>query len=230
MHRSYKVALGTSATALILSGIGALALAQSPPPGGPPPGGPPPGGPPPAMSQAPLPTLKGPVTFVLDPGHTYPTFFADHRGISTWMGKFNKTTGTVVLDRTAKTGTVDVTVDIGSINFGHEKMNEHALSGDMFDVTKFATATYSGKFTKFNGDVPTEVSGNLTLHGVTKPVKLTITRFACKPGMGVGAGVTCGGDATAEFNRADFGISFGVPMGMDPNTRLMIQVEGAQQK
>lgn len=222
MHRSVSVAAWATTAALALGGVAAITVAQAPPPGGPPPGGPPP-----AMSQAPLPTPKGPVTYVLDPNHTYPTFFADHRGISTWSGKFNKTTGTVVLDRTAKTGSIDVTVDIGSINFGHQKMNEHALSGDMFDVTKFATATYSGKFSKFKGDVPTEAEGNLTLHGVTKPVALHITRFACKPAMG--GGVTCGGDATAEFNRSDFGISFGVPMGMDPNTKLYIQVEGNAQ-
>jgi polyisoprenoid-binding protein YceI len=221
-----RTATGWSAAAalLALSGLAAAGFAQSPPPPGGPPGGPP-LGPPPAMSPPPVPA--GPVTYIIDPNHTYPTFEADHHGVSTWIGKFNRTSGTVVLDRTAKTGTVDIVVEIGSINFGHEKMNAHAMSADMFDVATFPTATYKGRFSKFNGDVPTEVQGDLSLHGVTRPVTLVINRFACRPGMG--GVLTCGGDASTSFNRADFGIAFGVAGGFDPLTHLLIQVEAAQQ-
>ena len=176
-----------------------------------------------ALAQTPA---TGAVTYTVDPSHTYPTFFADHHGVSTWSGKFNKSSGTIVLDRTAHKGTVSISIDINSINFGLDKMNEHALSADMFNAAQFPTATYQGTFSQFNGDVPTQVQGTLTLHGVTKPVTLTIERFACKPGMG--GREVCGGDATTTFNRADFGISFGVDMGMDPNTKLVIQVEATR--
>ncbi len=77
-----------------------------------------------------------------------------------------------MLDRAAKTGSLDITVDINSIDFGHEKMNEHAKKPDIFDVAKYPTATYKSKAIKFTGDVPTSVDGELTLHGVTKPVTL----------------------------------------------------------
>jgi len=223
-YLAFHAATSAAAVLAILS-LGHASQAQSPPPGGPPPGGPPPGG---AMSMVMQATPKGPVTYIIDPEHTYPTFFADHHGVSSWSGKFNKSTGTVVLDRTAKTGTVDITVEIGSINYGHEKMDEHAKSPDIFDAVKYPTAVYKGTFSKFSGDVPTEVQGNLTLHGVTKPLTLKIDRFACRPGMG--GVMVCGGDASTTFNRADFGVDFGVSMGFDPNTRLAIQVEAKQQQ
>src|SRR6185369_12953852 len=112
------------------------------------------------------------------PNHTYPSFEADHMGgMSIWRGKFTKSSGTVVFDREAKAGTVEVNVETASVDFGHAKMNEHAKGAEIFDVAKYPTATYKGKFTKFNGDVPAEISGELTLHGVTKPVTLQINQF-----------------------------------------------------
>src|ERR1700722_2447390 len=92
-----------------------------------------------------------PVTYILDPAHTYPSFAADHKGgLSVWRGKFDTTSGKVVYDKAAKSGSIDVTVDMNSIDFGMPKLNEHAKSGDIFDTAKYPTATYSGKFTKFN--------------------------------------------------------------------------------
>jgi polyisoprenoid-binding protein YceI len=115
--------------------------------------------------------LAAPVTYVLDPAHTYPSFEADHMGgLSVWRGKFTATSGKVVYDKVAKSGAIDVTVDMSSIDFGMPKLNEHAKSAEIFDTTKFPTATYSGKFTKFNGSAPAEAEGTLTMHGVTKPL------------------------------------------------------------
>lgn len=169
----------------------------------------------------------GPLTYDIDPMHTYPSFEADHRGISFWRGKFKQTSGKVVLDRSAKTGTLDITVNIASIDFGLDKMNAHALTAEMFDVAKYPTATYMGKFSKFNGDEPIEVQGELTLHGVTKPLTLTINRFVCKPALGPGNEV-CGGDASASFDRGDFGINYGLPM-TSSLVRLAIQVEATRE-
>ena len=81
-------------------------------------------------------------TYTIESNHTYPSFEADHFGISTWRGKFNKTSGQITLDRAKKTGTTDITIDTSTIDFGHAKMNEHAKSAEMFDVAKFPTATY----------------------------------------------------------------------------------------
>jgi len=108
--------------------------------------------------------FAAPVTYDIEPNHTYPSFEADHMGLSVWRGKFNKSSGSVTIDREAKTGSLDITVDINSIDFGHDKMNEHAKKPDIFDAAKYPTATF--KSTKFNytGDVPTSVDGQLTLH------------------------------------------------------------------
>jgi len=118
-------------------------------------------------------------TYNIDPSHTYPSFEADHMGVSVWRGKFDKTSGTVTLDRAAKTGTVDITIDTSSIDFGMTKMNDHAKSADMFNVEKFPTATFKSTSVKFNGDTPVAVDGQFTLLGVTKPLTLNINKFKC---------------------------------------------------
>jgi polyisoprenoid-binding protein YceI len=172
-------------------------------------------------------SFAAPVTYVLDPAHTYPSFEADHMGgLSVWRGKFDTTSGKVVYDKDAKSGSIEVTVDIASINFGNPKLNEHAKSGEIFDAAKYPTATYSGKFTKFNGASPTEATGNLTMHGVTKPVTLMINQFTCKQNP-MSKKEVCGADATATFNRADFGVNFGEKYGFKQEVKLQIQVEGS---
>ena len=168
-----------------------------------------------------------PVTYTIDPTHTYPSFEADHMGgQSIWRGKFNKTTGKVILDVAAKSGEVDVTVDAASINFGMDALNEHAKSADMFDVAKFPTATYKGRISRWNGDVPVEVEGNFTLKGVTKPLKLTINSFLCKPSPMTHKEV-CGADAAASFNRDEWGLDFGKSIGFNMKTKLLISIEAS---
>lgn len=172
--------------------------------------------------------IAAPATYNLDPGHTYPSFEADHMGgLSTWRGKVNENSGKVVLDRAAKTGTVEVTMKMDTIDFGHAKMNEHAIGAEIFDVAKFPTATYKGKFSKFNGDTPTEVQGELTLHGVTKPVTLQINKFLCKEHPVLKREV-CGADASGSLKRSDFGVSYGEAYGFNMDVKLLIQVEGVK--
>jgi polyisoprenoid-binding protein YceI len=171
--------------------------------------------------------FAAPVTYILDPNHTYPSFEADHMGgLSVWRGKFTDTKGNVVYDKDAKSGSIDITVNVASIDFGMAKMDEHAKSPEIFDAGKYPTATYTGKFSKFNGATPTEAQGTLTLHGVTKPVTLTINSFLCKPNPMTKKEV-CGADASASFNRADFGVKFGDSYGFKMDVKLQIQVEGS---
>ena len=171
--------------------------------------------------------FAAPVTYVLDPNHTYPSFEADHKGgLSVWRGKFDTSSGPVVLDRDAKAGTIEVTVDVSSIDFGMPKLNEHAKSADIFDVAKYPTATFKGKFTKFSGTSPTQAEGTFTLHGVTKPLTLNIDKFLCKPDP-MSKKEVCGADATATLNRADYGVNFGDKYGFNMAVKLQIQVEGS---
>jgi polyisoprenoid-binding protein YceI len=171
--------------------------------------------------------FAAPVTYVIDPNHTYPSFEADHfGGLSVWRGKFDATSGKVVYDKEAKSGSLDVTVDMNSIDFGNPKLNEHAKSAELFDATKFPTATFTGKFTKFNGATPTEAQGTLTMHGVTKPVTLQINSFKCMQNP-MSKKEVCGADASANINRADFGVNFGDKYGFKQDVKLLIQVEGS---
>jgi polyisoprenoid-binding protein YceI len=171
--------------------------------------------------------FAAPVTYTIDPAHTYPSFSADHfGGLSVWRGKFNTTSGKVVYDKDAKSGSIEVTVDMTSINFGMPKLDAHARSAELFDATKYPTATYSGKFTKFNGTAPTEAQGTLTMHGVTKPVTLTIESFKCMQSPMTKKEV-CGAEASATFSRADFGVDYGVKYGFNQEVKLQIQVEGS---
>ncbi len=164
-------------------------------------------------------------TYTIDPNHTYPSFEADHMGgVSVWRGKFEKSSGKITLDRAAKTGTVDITIDTTSLDFGHNKMNEHAMSKEMFNVEQFPTATYKGNTIKFQGDTPVSVEGQLTLLGVTKPVTLTINKFKCIPHPMLKREV-CGADASASFKRTDFGLNYGIAYGFAPEVKLAIQVE-----
>jgi polyisoprenoid-binding protein YceI len=169
--------------------------------------------------------LAAPETYEIDPAHTYPTFEADHMGgLSYWRGKINSSTGKVTIDKTAGTGTVEMTMDMKSIDFGNQALNDHAQTPDLFDTAKFPTATYTGKLTKFVNGSPTEVDGQLTMHGVTKPVTLKINSFLCKPDQRAGK-QRCGADATAQINREDFGVDFGKSFGFKMDVTLRISVE-----
>ena len=169
-----------------------------------------------------------PVTYKVDPEHTYPSFEADHfGGVSVWRGKFTENSGTVVLDREAKTGTVDILVNTNSFDTGLEKLDTHVKSSDagMLDTPKFPTATYKGKLAKFKDGAPTEVEGELTLRGVTKPVTLTIRSFKCMPHP-MKKKEFCGADAFTTINRADFGVDWGKSFGFGMDVKLSIQIEG----
>jgi polyisoprenoid-binding protein YceI len=172
--------------------------------------------------------VAAPATYNVDPNHTFPSFEADHMGgLSVWRGKFNATSGTITLDKEAQAGSVDIKIDAASLDFGHEKLNGHAKGPELFDVEKFPTATYAGKLTGFKNGAPTEVDGNLTLHGVTKPVTLKINKFLCKPHP-MSKKEVCGADASGKINRDDFGVGYGKQMGFDMNVNLQIQIEAVK--
>jgi polyisoprenoid-binding protein YceI len=169
-----------------------------------------------------------PVTYKIDPDHTYPSFEADHMGgLSILRGTFKTTSGSITLDKAAKTGTIDITVDTKSLAFVNDKLTDHAKKDPkMFDVEKYPTATFKGKLTKFSGEAPTEAQGDLTLHGVTKPLTLKINQFMCKQHPMKKVEV-CGADATGTFNRFDYGITYGDSFGFKPDVKLEIEVEAS---
>lgn len=162
--------------------------------------------------------------YTIDPTHTYPSLEFPHMGISVWRGKFDKTAGTITLDRAAKTGTVEVSVDVNSINFGLDAMDTKARSEDFFNTAKYPTATYKGTI-RFSGDKPSSVDGEVTIMGVTRPVPLTLNLFNCIPHPMLKKEV-CGADAEGELNWGDFGMKMSqYAKGDMGRTKLRIQVE-----
>ncbi|HET7844117.1 MAG TPA: YceI family protein, partial [Xanthomonadales bacterium] len=152
-------------------------------------------------------TLAHEERYTLDPDHTYPSMEVPHMGLSVFRGKFNRTTGTATIDREAHTGTIEAHIDMASVDFGHDKVNEHLRTKDFFDVATHPEAVYRGKLV-FAGDEVVAVDGELTLLAVTKPLRLAVNQFACvehpyfkKP--------WCAGDASAKLERADFGMGMG---------------------
>lgn len=169
--------------------------------------------------------VAAPVTYEIDPTHTYPSFEADHfGGMSVWRGKFDKTSGKIVYDKAAGSGTVDVVVDAASIDYGLGIMNEKAKSAELLDVAKYPQATYKGKLDGFSNGVPTKVVGDLTLHGVTKPVELKILSFKCMQHP-MYKREFCGADALATIQRDQFNMDFGKAYGFKMDVTLRIQVE-----
>ena len=162
--------------------------------------------------------------YTIDPAHTYPSFEADHMGISVWRGKLDKSSGGVDLDKVAGTGNVDVTLDLSSIDFGLDALNTWATGKDFFDVANHPTATYKGKLVDFVDGKPTRVAGTLTLHGVSRPVDLKIGLFKCIPHP-IFKRELCGADATGTFDRSAFGLNAGKDYGFSMDVALRIQVE-----
>lgn len=166
-------------------------------------------------------------TYAVDGGHTFPTFEYKHLGFSTMRGRFDKTSGTIALDAAKKSGSADITIDVGSVSTGVAKLDEHLKSGDFFDAAKYPTITFKSSDFRFEGDTLTAVAGDLTIHGVTRPVTLAVSSLTCKdhPMKKV---PSCGGDASATIKRSDFGIDKYVPAVSDEIT-LHIGIEAQKQ-
>lgn len=168
--------------------------------------------------------VAAPVTYVIDPTHTYPSFEADHMGLSYWRGKLTKNAGSIVYDKTDGSGSVDVQMDLASIDFGLEAMNAWARGEKFFNVAKNPGASFKGRFDGASGGVPTRVVGELTLNGQTRPLTLTIHQLKCVPHPLFKRDL-CGADASGSFKRDDFGLGAGKDWGFKMDVNLRIQVE-----
>ncbi|HEY6925259.1 MAG TPA: YceI family protein [Steroidobacteraceae bacterium] len=153
------------------------------------------------------PVLKAsPVTFSVEPDHTLPKFSYTHFGFSRQEVRFDRATGKIVLDMQAKTGSVNISIDMASVNSGIELFNKHLKSGDFFNVDKYPTATFKSNAITFEDDRPVSISGELTLHGVTQSVIFTVTSFKHGPHEYHQNREAIGGNATATVSREQFGL------------------------
>ena len=166
-------------------------------------------------------------TYQIDNEHTFPSFEIRHIGWSTFRGRFDSTSGTITLDRATKTGAADVTIDVDSISTGVEKLDAELKSAGFFDAATYPKITFKSGAFRFKGDKLVAMTGDLTMHGVTRPVTLTVDSFACKqhPFKKVPA---CGADASARIRRSDWGISKYPPEIIADEVTLRIEVEAKQ--
>ncbi|MEO8995650.1 MAG: YceI family protein [Rhodanobacter sp.] len=171
--------------------------------------------------------IAAPVTYEIDPMHSFQTFQYRHMGLSFVRGRFDKTSGSITLDAAAKRGSVNVSIDVNSINTGVPKLDEHLKGKEFFDTEKFPTITFKGDHFTFAGDTLTSVAGDLTIHGITKPVTLKVINFACHehPMKKVPA---CAANAEVDIKRSEFGVGNYVPLVSD-ETRLELEVEAMKQ-
>ena len=148
-------------------------------------------------------------TYVLDATHSQPSFEATHLGYTTQFGSFGKAAGKVTLDRAAKTGTVDVTIDAASVKTFDTRLDAIVKGERFLNVEKFPTVTFKSSSLKFDGDKVTGVDGDLTMLGVTKPVTLAVSNFSCADNP-FNKKPMCGGNATGTIKRSDWGMAQGV--------------------
>ena len=182
----------------------------------------------------PLSALAAPTTYVMDPQHSYPNFSINHLGMSTIYGRFDKMAGTITLDQTAKTGSLEAKIASASVSTGDTKRSdgtrsrdEHLRTADFFNSAEFPDVVFKSSKFNFKGEEVESVDGTLTMLGVSKPIKLSVTSFKCGPHP-FSKKAMCGADVQATIKRTDWGMKFGVPAISD-EVKLMISVEAYPQ-
>ena len=171
--------------------------------------------------------FAAPETFNVEPTHTYPRFEYSHFGYSNQQQRFDKTSGKIVIDRAAKTGSVDVSIDTTSVNTGYALFNQHIQAEDYFDTARYPAITFKSTKVRFDGDKPVAVEGNLTIKGVTRPVTLTVTSFHSMPHPMLKKDAI-GANATTKVKRSEFNMGKNVPYVSDEVT-LTIAVEAIKE-
>jgi polyisoprenoid-binding protein YceI len=173
------------------------------------------------------PAIAAPETYGLDPAHTVPRFSYNHLGFSTQLSRFDKTSGKVVFDKVAKTGSVDIVIDMKSVNTGFPLFNEHIQGADFLDTAQYPTASFKSTKVNFKGDKPATIDGNLTIKGVTKPVILTLTSFQAAPHPMLKKDAI-GANATTTIKRTEFNAGKYAPNVSD-EVRIDIALEAIKE-
>lgn len=175
--------------------------------------------------------FAAPESYTLDPAHTVPYFSIQHFGMSTVQGHFERATGKVTIDRVAKSGSIEVKVPTATVSTGDTKRadgqrsrDEHLRAADFFNSAEYPEMLFKSTKLSFAGDKLASVEGNLTLVGVTRPVRLTVTHFNCGQNPFTKQEM-CGADLVGTIKRTDFGMKYAVPAVGD-EVKLMIAVEG----
>lgn len=169
------------------------------------------------------PAFAAPETYVLDSRHSFPVFQVNHLGLSLQWGRFKKATGRITIDREARTGTIELSIDAATIDMGLDKWDEVMRGEDYFNVTQFPTLAFRSGRVLFDGDKVSGAEGEFTMLGITRPVTVALSGFNCITHP-INKKNVCGGMATATIRRSEYGMTKGIP-GTADEVRLNMAVE-----
>jgi polyisoprenoid-binding protein YceI len=151
-------------------------------------------------------------TWKLDPAHSAAEFKVRHMMISNVKGSFTGLAGVLTEHQTDSTlSSVDASVDVATVNTGDAQRDGHLKSADFFDVEKYPKMIFKSTVVKNTGKQEYSVTGDLTLHGVTKPVTFAV-EGPSEPGKDPWGNTRIGLSATAKINRKDFGLGWNAPL------------------
>lgn len=180
-----------------------------------------------AVFSLPALVLAAPETYLIDGTHTYPMFEYNHLGFSMQTHRFTRTSGTITLDRIARTGSAQVVIDARSVDTGSGLFDKHIQGEDFFDTAHFPSITFNSSRMQFEGDKLVAIEGELTIKGVTRPIVLEVKSMQCKPHP-LRQKDACGANAIAHVRRSEFNMSKNVPYVSDEVT-LSIPVEAIKE-
>ena len=170
-------------------------------------------------------------TYTIDPVHSSLGFQVRHNLVSKVPGSFTKFTGTISYDAAApEKSSTQATIEVGSVSTANEKRDGHLKSPDFFDAVKFPTISFASTAWKKTGENTFDVTGDLTIHGVTKSVVLKTTLLGTGPGMG--GSTVSGWEATATINRRDFGVDGPAMLGkvVSDEVSISLSIEAGLKK
>ena len=169
-----------------------------------------------------------PASYALDADHTYASFAIGHNGASVNRGRFGEVSGTVRFDKAARSGQIDLTVQVASVYSGSKGFDEHLRSPDLFDAARFPTMRFVSERLVFEGERLVEVPGQLTLLGQTHPITLKALQFSCYSNRRAKT-EACGGDFEAVIDRTQWGMNYLVEIGMPKTVRIGATIEAFKQ-
>ena len=161
--------------------------------------------------------------YTIDPNHTFPLFEVNHLGFSVQHGRFNKTSGKITLDMTAKKGSVDLTIETASLDMGFPLWDEHMAADGWFNTAKFPTMTFKSDKLVFKDGKVVAAEGAFTMLGVTKPLTVTVSGFVCGKNP-MNKKPMCGANIGGTIKRSDFGMTKFLPAISD-DIKISVPVE-----
>ncbi|MGR8997913.1 MAG: YceI family protein [Gammaproteobacteria bacterium] len=165
-------------------------------------------------------------SYTVDPRHTFPSFEVNHLGFSIQRGRFDQTGGKVLLDPESATGNIHIAIETASISTGLAELEKHLRGKDFLDAARYPQITFVSDKLSFNKGQLVAADGILTLHGISKPVHLTVDHFNCGMNL-IAMKYTCGANATTMIKRSDFGVDKYVPKVGD-EVKIAIQIEATK--